>query len=244
MQAFACSYLEHSRQNAAFKAPADSTGTGYHSGGHIPCTVSLTLHGSSHVGRTIASNSDRHVRGFRLVMVSDPLGDRFQGLEYRSCSLTHPVRRFPDSAPSLLRFTGKGSMPLSSLSFSRSAFSADPRRLSLPRLVGLATARLPTPARVTRTLRALHPIDPKGFGHVSHGGIWKSPSSPALNQTTPPNCTAEPFPFARIPGCPAHEIESEDYSRLVAGDYSQKPLSNVAGHSRGTTLYGTCRDGW
>jgi hypothetical protein len=25
----------------------------------------------------------------------------------------------------------------------------------------------------------------------------------------------------------------------VARDYFQKPLSNVAGHSRGTTLYGT-----
>lgn len=36
-----------------------------------------------------------------------------------------------------------------------------------------------------------------------------------------------------------HEIESEDYSRLVTGDYVQKPLSNVAGHSNGTTLYGT-----
>ena len=36
-----------------------------------------------------------------------------------------------------------------------------------------------------------------------------------------------------------HEIESEDYSRLVTGDYFQKPLSNVASHSRGTTLYGT-----
>lgn len=36
-----------------------------------------------------------------------------------------------------------------------------------------------------------------------------------------------------------HEIESKDYSRLVTGDYFQKPLSNVASHSRGTTLYGT-----
>jgi len=36
-----------------------------------------------------------------------------------------------------------------------------------------------------------------------------------------------------------HEIESGDWSWLVARDYFQKPLSNVAGHSRGTTLYGT-----
>ena len=36
-----------------------------------------------------------------------------------------------------------------------------------------------------------------------------------------------------------YEIESGDYSLLVAKDYFQKPLSNVASHSRGTTLYGT-----
>ena len=36
-----------------------------------------------------------------------------------------------------------------------------------------------------------------------------------------------------------HEIESGDWSSLVAKDYFQKPLSNVAGTSRCTTLYGT-----
>jgi hypothetical protein len=44
-------------------------------------------------------------------------------------------------------------------------------------------------------------------------------------------------PHSRTACC--HEIESGDYSRRWAGDYFQKPLSNVAGHSRGTTLYGT-----
>ncbi|MCL5096000.1 MAG: hypothetical protein M1608_00390, partial [Candidatus Omnitrophica bacterium] len=65
--------------------------------------------------------------------------------------------------------------------------------------------------------------------------------SPALSRTTPPSCTAERFPFARIPGpvLGLDEIETGDYSWLVAKDYFQKPLSNVASHSRGTTLYGT-----
>ena len=64
--------------------------------------------------------------------------------------------------------------------------------------------------------------------------------SPALSRTAPPIFTAEHFPVARIRGffC-AHEIESGDYSSLVAKDYFQKPLSNVASHSHGTTLYGT-----
>jgi hypothetical protein len=34
-----------------------------------------------------------------------------------------------------------------------------------------------------------------------------------------------------------HEIESPDSASLVEKYYSVKPLSNVAGHSRGTTLY-------
>ena len=148
---------------------------------------------------------------------------------------------FPDSAPSLLRLTGKGLMPLSSLSFSRSAFSAEPRRLSPS---GRSVLR-PPGSRRQRALREPYEhctrLSPKGCGHASRRGIWRLSSAPALNPTTPPICTAEPFPFARIRGAMPrrHEIESGDYARLVTGDYFQKPLSNVAGHSRGTTLYGT-----
>lgn len=43
---------------------------------------------------------------------------------------TYPGQVVPDSAPSLLRLTGKGLMPLSSLSFSCSVFSTDTRKLS------------------------------------------------------------------------------------------------------------------
>lgn len=46
-------------------------------------------------------------------------------------------------------------------------------------------------------------------------------------------------PYSRV-WARGYEIESGDYSLTVrSGDYFQKPLSNVAGHSRGTTLYGT-----
>ena len=63
--------------------------------------------------------------------------------------------------------------------------------------------------------------------------------SPALNQTALPIFTSEYFPLARIRGALVHEIESEDYSRLVTGDYFQKPLSNWTGLSPGIQLYGT-----
>ena len=79
-------------------------------------------------------------------------GHRFQGLEYRSCSLIRPGWTFPDSAPSLLLLTGKGLMPLSSLSFSRSAFSADPRRVSPS---GWSVLR-PPGSRRQRTLHEPH----------------------------------------------------------------------------------------
>ena len=49
-----------------------TTGTGYHSGRHTPCTVSAILRSNSHVGRTHWSEPARHVRGSRLAMVSIP----------------------------------------------------------------------------------------------------------------------------------------------------------------------------
>ncbi len=51
------SYWRHSHQSMAFESPADKAGTGHHSGSHTPCTVSLTLHHSSHVGRTYSSGA-------------------------------------------------------------------------------------------------------------------------------------------------------------------------------------------
>lgn len=73
------SYLEHSHRSAAFESSADNADTGYHSGSHTPCTVSLTLACSSHVGRTLSSVPSRHVRGSRLGIVSGPTGTDFGG---------------------------------------------------------------------------------------------------------------------------------------------------------------------
>jgi len=157
----AWSYWRHSHQSAAFEAPADSqAGTGYHSGRHTPCAVSLTLRRRRHVGRTPG-------RPDRSGMCEAPAPPQFPAprggalisrARIQKRPSTHPEPAFPGSAPSRLRLTGKGLLPLSSLSFSRSAFcSGYPEGVSLRR-VGVATARLPTPACVTRTCRAFHPI--------------------------------------------------------------------------------------
>jgi hypothetical protein len=76
-------------------------------------------------------------------------GARIQKLlPYPSCLVV------PGSAPSLLRLTGKGFIPLSSLSFSRSAVSADPRKLS-------ASDRSVLPPPGSRRQRALNePLEP------------------------------------------------------------------------------------
>src|SRR5437870_314669 len=107
---------------------------------------------------------------------------------------------FPDSAPSLLRLTGKGLMPLSSLSFSCFAFSANTRMLSAS---GWSVLPPPDSRRqccVTRTCRALHPIGHDGFGPCPAWG-FEAPLhrfSPALSQTALPDFTAEHFPLAHI----------------------------------------------
>lgn len=80
MRTIVRSYLEHSHGSAAFESSADYADTGYHSGSHTPCTVSLTLRYSSHVGRTTSSVPSRYGRGFRLGIVSDPRwGTDFRG---------------------------------------------------------------------------------------------------------------------------------------------------------------------
>ena len=178
-----------------------TAGTGYHSGSHTRCAVSLTLHYSSHVGRTLSSRTVRHVRGSRLVMVSSATGALISGARIQKRPLTHPEQSFPDSAPSLLRLTGKGFLPLSSLSFSRSAVSAEPRSLS-----GSGKSVLPPPG--SRRQRTFHePVElctrsALRLWSVSRGGICSVlvHCAPALNQTAPPICTAESVPLARIRG--------------------------------------------
>jgi len=217
-----------------------TTGTGYHSGRHTPCTVSTTLRNNSHVGRTHLSEPARHVRGSRLVMVSSP-GGLISGGRIQKHPPTRPGQVFPDSAPSLLPLTGKGLMPLSSLSFSRSAFCAEPRKVS-------ASGSSVSPPGSSRRQHTLpEPVEPctrsalMALVPESRGGIGKS----LVFRTRFESHDSAGLHGRAFPARPhsrtarRHEIESGDYSRQGAGDYFQKPLSNVAGHSRGTTLYGT-----
>ena len=177
-------------------------GTGYHSGSHSPCAVSLTLHHSSHVGRNLLSRPARHVRSSRLGTVSDALIAPISGSRIQKRFPTHPGPACPDPAPSLLRLTGKGLTPLSSLSFSRSAFLGRTPEVVCLRRVGVATARLPTPAHVNRTCRALHPIGLAALVRIPVGGFETllARLAPALNQPAPPIFTTEHFPLARIRG--------------------------------------------
>jgi hypothetical protein len=71
-------------------------------------------------------------------------------------------------------------------------------------------------------------------------GDWEvlGPSAPALRMTDLMHCSTRRVPLARIHSHSSlHGIEREDYSEDQ--DYSHEPPSNVASHSRGTTLYGT-----
>ena len=70
-------------------------GTGYHSGSHTPCTVSLTLRYSSHVGRTHSSRPFRHVRGSRPGIVSSALGALISRARIQKLPSTHPDGSFP-----------------------------------------------------------------------------------------------------------------------------------------------------
>jgi hypothetical protein len=83
-----------------------------------------------------------------------------------------------------------------------------------------------------------------GFGPESRPGDLKSflfgLFAPALSMTGWLPCGGQRVTLARTSAPGSHGIETEDYSLAVGrGDYFPKPPSNVAGHSRGTTLYGT-----
>ena len=111
-QGFALSYLEHSRQTEAFESPVNKTGTGNHPGRLTPCAVSLTLRCNSHVGQ----DNDCPVHPG---MCKTPVSPLFpvsllkliSGGRIQKHPLIPPGLVFPDSAPSLLRLTGKGLRP-------------------------------------------------------------------------------------------------------------------------------------
>ncbi len=136
--------------------------------------------------------------------------------------------------------------PLSSLSFSWSAFTGrTPERVRF-RLIGVTTVRLPTPARVNRT-RALHP-----FGHVwlwsdSRRGIWK-----LLNFLTHFESNGSVELHDRVfPARPhsrrieVHEIEFQDYSPVGNRRITLKSLSRTGRVClQASSSTGHEHDGW
>ena len=127
-------------------------------------------------------------------------GALISGGRIQKLLLTHPGQAFPDLAPSLLRLTGKGLMPLSSLSCSRSAFeSGYPEVVSL-RLTRCCHREAPDASMRYTNLSSIAPDRPCGFGPCPAGGfaVFLLHCAPALNQTAPPSFTAKHFPLARI----------------------------------------------
>lgn len=78
-------------------------------------------------------------------------------------------------------------------------FDRNPREV-FARFLGVATGKLPTPACVKRTSRALHPNGPNGFGPNPAGGFATIlvRRSPALNLTDLPHHSGKRVPLALI----------------------------------------------
>lgn len=220
------------------------TGTGYHSGRHTPCTVSLTLHCSSHVGRTICSSGPaRYVRGSRHGIVSIPHGrDDFGGQNTEAAPLPILVRSFPVRLRLCCGSLARACAPFIVELFAVCGLGRSPEVVRF-RLVGVATARLPTPARVQRTFRALHPIGPvlRDCGPLPAGGFEML--LPSLTRFEPDGSAG--LHGGVFPVRPHSRTERSPWDRIwgllfePSKDYVQKPPSNVASHSHGTTLYGT-----
>ena len=150
----------------------------------------------------LQSRLTRHVRNSRFGIVSNGPGVTvdFGGQNTEAAPYPSWFKLFPVRHASLLPLTGKGLMPLSSLSFSRSAFLGRTPEVVRLRLVGVITARLPTPACVKRTCRAFHPIGHRGCGPNPAGGfaVVLGHRSPALDMTDLPHCSGRRVPLARL----------------------------------------------
>ena len=139
--------------------------------------------------------------------------------------------------------TGKGSRPLSSLSFSRSAFLAEPRRLSasgqsvLPPPGSRRQLALPEPYEpFTRSAIVALVLSPAG----GFGVPWSS--SPALDKTDLPHYSSRRVPLARI-HC-LHGIESGDYAAGKAGLLPKASLELDDPLSWKSSSTGRRHDGW
>ena len=190
-----------------------------------------------------------YVRSSRLGIVSSPFREELiSGARIQKLPLTHPGQVFADSAPSLLRLTGKGLTPLSSLSCSRSAVSADTRSLSHS-----GVSVLPPPG--SRRQRAFHePVElctrwALRLWSGSRGGIRKSLSfrtrfesddSAGLHGRA---CPARPYSRASLR---CYEIESGDHvlTKSVRGLLPEASLELDGPLSWKSSFTGHGRDGW
>ena len=154
----------------------------------------------------------RYVQNSRLAIVSNPgFSELISGVRIQKHPLILPGVAFPNSASSLLLLTGKGLMPLSSLSFSCSAFFGGYPECVRFRFLGVATRKLPTPACVIRTCRAFHPIGHVWLWSESRGGIWKSLSFLTRFESNGfADFHDKVFPARPHSRVQVHEIESED----------------------------------
>ena len=190
------------------------TGTGDQPGGRSHSTVSVDLRERSSrwessvlLGRSACVPGSRHGT-VSARPVTRPHA-RFQAIEHRSFALPTASRHFPGSAPSRTSLTSKGSLPLSSLSYSQSAFvSADLRASSW------ALERASLPGRKRHRFRAPDAGDAlkepnEDMNPGSHmmalvptprGDLLRADrSAPALTNTASPRTAARSFPFAPIP---------------------------------------------
>ena len=141
----------------------------------------------------------------------------------------------------------QGLAPLSSLSFSRSAVWAEPRKLSAS-----GWSVLPPPdSRRQRALNEPHELCTRlvpqcgTLVRVPRGDWRLLGLTPTSSQTTPPDFTAERFPFARIRAPNGvYGIESGDYSskrRRITSRSLPRTWRAILMAPRST---GHERDGW
>ena len=212
------SYSEHSHQSWRFKHRRTSPpAPGTTPAAFAPCAVSHSLHPCGHVGWTPwRPHPIGYVRDSRPGIVSrTSLGADFGGQNTEAASYPSPsdVAR---SAPSPHGLTGKGLTPLSSLSFSRSAFFQRNPGGKSPPASPCHHGKTPDASGVGRTCRALHPDDPEGLWSAPPPTGFEASFAPALSLTTSRIRTGKHVPLALTPFTANHEVESGDYS--LVGD--------------------------
>jgi len=160
------------------------------------------------------------------------------GARIQKRPLTHPRRAFPGSACVSAATVWQGlDAPLIVELFTVCVLGRTPEVVGL-RLVGVATARLPTPACVKRTCRALHPIGHHGFGPSPAGGFAVQAPRTRFGHDRPAASQRQACP-ARPPSSNHHGIESGDYSAFRAGLLPKASLELDDPLSWKIQLYGT-----